>query len=219
MIIASTMVGSATSQVFALLEQAQDLSPWVILASLGLAGLANDDAASIAAGLLVGAGHLSFLSAFLLCFSVIMVGDVTWFLLGRWPGHWMLRVPPVRWMLKEKDVNRAAGWFARYGLALVVMGRFLPGARTPVFFCAGALLAGRPRRVIFCMACAAATWALLLIGLAALMGERLQDLIVEHGWHALFFLAAVLVGCLVVLNLAGRLAGVVMETSVERKGR
>src|SRR5678815_791161 len=108
-------------------------------AALGLATFASEDLTTIFAGLLVAKGELSFWTALAGCTLGIWVGDGLLWLLGRTLGRPALRLPILRRLIQPWQLLRAERWFARRGLRVVVISRFLPGSRLPAFFAAGLL--------------------------------------------------------------------------------
>ena len=72
--------------------------------------------------------------------------------------------------LREKDLDRADSWFARYGAWLVLLGRLVPGARSLVSVSAG--LSGMPRLEFAALTAAgSALWNAALIGAGWALGS------------------------------------------------
>ncbi|RME73446.1 MAG: alpha/beta fold hydrolase [Verrucomicrobia bacterium] len=139
---------------------------------LALATLASEDLACISGGLLAVRGALSWSAALLGCLGGIVVGDVLLFLAGRWLGPRALRRRPWRWFVSAAQVERCAGLFRRRGGMLVLLARFMPGLRLPTYFAAGAVGMGLGRFLGYFLG-AAVLWTPLLVGAAALVGDRM----------------------------------------------
>lgn len=139
---------------------------------LALATLASEDLTCIAAGLLVSRGILAFLPATAACFSGIFVGDLLLVLAGRFLGERIVHRPPVRWFLKPEALEGSEHWFSRQGIKVVLLSRFIPGSRLPLFLAAGVLRAPIPR-VAIALFVAGLVWTPLLVGLAAWTGSAL----------------------------------------------
>ncbi|MCB9758586.1 MAG: alpha/beta fold hydrolase [Alphaproteobacteria bacterium] len=157
---------------------AEGFSMVVVGGLLALATLVSEDLTCISAGLLVADGRLGLFAAVLACFVGIFVGDLLLVLAGRLLGRPALRVPPLSWMLTEAQVDRATRWYERNGFSVILTSRFMPGARLPMYFAAGALnLPMGPFLGAFALACA--LWTPLLVGGAALLGTRALTLLEE----------------------------------------
>ena len=158
-------------------------------AALGLATFASEDLTTIFAGLLVAKGELSFWTALAGCTLGIWVGDGLLWLLGRTLGRPALRLPILRRLIQPWQLLRAERWFARRGLRVVVISRFLPGSRLPAFFAAG-LLGARADWFLGWALLAALAWTPLLIGATILCAPRIEALVgqlvaLRGGWALL----------------------------------
>jgi len=154
------------------LPDAQDGTPLAFILGLFLMTLINEDMACIFAGLLLAVGKGGFLAATFACFLGILLGDLAWFFAGRYIGRSVLNYPPAKWLVGKHDIEVAEKWFSKRGAVLLLLSRFLPGSRTPVFLSAGMLRVNAWRALAY-FAIASALWTPLLIGLAALFGKPL----------------------------------------------
>ena len=102
--------------------------------------------------------------------------------------------------MKEIDLERANEWFDRYGGAVVLFGRLVPGVRSLVSIPAG--LSEMPLgRFIFLTALGSCVWNALLIRLGQLLGENWSQVAgvvgsVSNVVLALLAIAAVVLGVL-----------------------
>ena len=106
---------------------------------LAVAMQSSEDLTCIAAGILVSDGFIGFWWATLGCFLGILLGDVGLYLIGRFFGLTALKWKPMRRILPEHRVTRWARGFDTRGFSLIVLSRFVPGSRVPVYFAAGML--------------------------------------------------------------------------------
>jgi membrane protein DedA with SNARE-associated domain len=144
-------------------------APLGLALALALATLVSEDLTCVAAGLLVAHGRLSFASATLACLAGIFVGDLLLVAAGRWLGRPALARPPLAWFVSPHVVERGVRWFAKRGPLVVVLSRFVPGSRLPLFVAAGVLRAPF-LKVAAALLLAGAVWTPLLVGLSAATG-------------------------------------------------
>lgn len=140
---------------------------------LALATLASEDLACIAAGFLVADGRMDWMSASLFCFAGIFVGDMLLFGAGRFLGRSALSIPPFKWMLTEDGLARASHWLQSRGSKVVLISRFLPGLRLPIYFASG-LLRTRARDFALWFAVAGLVWTPILVGATALIARQFE---------------------------------------------
>ena len=141
----------------------------VLLISLALATFVSEDLACISAGVLVAEGRMGFVFAALACFLGIFVGDLLLFLAGRLIGRAALRLPPLRWMVREDSLANSSEWLNRNGAAAILISRFVPGTRLPTYFAAG-VLHTPARKFLFYFLIAALAWTPLIVGVSAGLG-------------------------------------------------
>ncbi|MDQ1348554.1 MAG: hypothetical protein QG573_1929 [Acidobacteriota bacterium] len=136
---------------------------------LAAATLISEDLTCVAAGLLVSHGKLSFVGATLACLGGIFVGDLLLVLAGRLLGRRLLERAPFRWILTAQTLDRSQRWFTAQGARVVLVSRFIPGSRLPLFLAAGILRAPFAR-VALALFLAGVVWTPLLVGLSAWTG-------------------------------------------------
>lgn len=166
-----------------------------ICALLAVATFVSEDLACIAAGLLVADGRLGMLPATVACFVGIYVGDMLLYLVGRVFGRPALARRPLAWFVKEAAVERASRWFERRGIAVIFLSRFTPGLRLPTYVAAGVL---RTRFAAFALffAIAGVVWTPALVGIAAVVGDRLAAAVGTLGAAQLPWLIALVIALL-----------------------
>lgn len=137
-----------------------------VLGALALATLITEDLTCIAAGVLVARGLLAFWPATGACLAGIFAGDLLLVAAGRWLGRPALARAPLKWFLTPATVDSSARWFRAQGPKVILLSRFLPGSRLPLFVAAG-ILHARFREVAVTLLLAGGVWTPLLVGLAA----------------------------------------------------
>jgi membrane protein DedA with SNARE-associated domain len=89
------------------------------------------------AGLLAATGHLDFVAAVLAGALGNLVGSLAAYLIAARLGTPIL-LGPGRWVgFSPHHLELATGWFKRYGMLAVLVGRVLPVVRTYISFPAG----------------------------------------------------------------------------------
>lgn len=105
---------------------------------------AYEDGATLLAATLGAAGRLDVRLGFVSAFLGIWAGDVGLYLLGSNLG---VRAEKSRWLTRVVSIDamaKARVWFARRGPLTIIVSRFVPGSRLPLYVAAGALkLPGR----------------------------------------------------------------------------
>jgi membrane protein DedA with SNARE-associated domain len=101
--------------------------------------LFSEDLACIGAGLMVANGMIAFWPAAIAALSGIFIGDFTLYFAGRFLGTSIFNIAPFKWMVKKENVYSAEAWFERKGPIILVLSRFIPGSRFPVYLSAGIL--------------------------------------------------------------------------------
>lgn len=89
------------------------------------------------AGLLAAAGHYNLVIVAVAGAAANLVGSVIAYGLAAWFGEPLLLGPGRYIGIRRHHLEMADGWFRRYGLAAVFVGRVLPVIRTYISFPAG----------------------------------------------------------------------------------
>lgn len=147
----------------------------------------SEDLSVIAAGLLTAAGILPFIYAVLSCFLGILIVDTNIYWLGKKVGNPILKKVPFKWMIKEEDLNRAQNLYDMYGMELLFIARFIPGARFPTYFSAG-LLRSKFKLFFTYFVISVAIWTPLLVGLTVLIGQPMLEYITVYQDYAIWIL-------------------------------
>ncbi len=181
-------------------RKAQGDTFWLYLIFLVLGTQVGEDLTCIAAGLLVSRGILDFWPATIACIVGIFIGDMALYLAGRYLGRRALGRAPLKWFLKERDVDAMQEWFNRRGAAIILGSRFIPGSRLPAYFSAG-MLHIPLRKFIFYFLIAAVAWTPLLVGLAYYMGDAFIGYFERFEHFAIFGLVGLVAAMLLIVHL------------------
>lgn len=124
------------------------------------------------AGLAAGRGEFSFASALVWTTLGSVVGAAVLYAVAAAIGPARLRAIVRRTpLLKESDLDRAEGWFARHGSTAVFLGRMVPVVRSVISVPAGV---ERMNPVLFLTLTAAgsALWNAVFVGAGYLLGAN-----------------------------------------------
>jgi membrane protein DedA with SNARE-associated domain len=124
------------------------------------------------AGFAVARGDLGLPGVLAAGVAGSVVGNIPWYLAGRYLGHARLRALAGRygriWTISPDEVDRAVAWFHRYGSGAVFLGRLVPAIRTVISAPAGV---ARMNVALFLAVTTAGTvfWIGLLTGAGVLL--------------------------------------------------
>jgi undecaprenyl-diphosphatase len=138
------------------------------------------ETALITAGGLVAAGHLSLPLVILVAAFAAITGDTIGYWLGRRGGRALLLRDGLGATHRRHAVRRADRFFARYGMATVFFGRWVPGVRIVAAVMAGAARMPWPRFAAANVAGAFA-WAGTVATLAVAVGPTGAALLAVGG--------------------------------------
>ena len=136
-----------------------------LAAALIVGTLVSEDAACLAAGALVARGDLSPLAAIAACAFGIFAGDMALWAVGR-SGSGLLRTRWFATRLPAARLERARAWLVRHSGRAILLSRFTPGSRLPMYVCAG-LLRISPWRFGAWTLCASLLWTPVIVMAAA----------------------------------------------------
>jgi membrane protein DedA with SNARE-associated domain len=126
------------------------------------------------AGFLVGRGDLNFAGAVLAATVGSVAGALTLYALGRYGGR-PLVLRYGRWLrVDEASLDRAEGWFRKYGDAVVLGARVIPLARSIVSIPAGTSRMP-PVRFTVLTTLGSAAWNTALVGMGYSLGANWQS--------------------------------------------
>ncbi|MEZ5398430.1 MAG: VTT domain-containing protein [Bryobacteraceae bacterium] len=144
---------------------------------IAAATLVSEDLTLAATGALVARGEIGFAQGVIACAAGIFAGDMLLYAAGRACRKGLLRWPRAAGLLA-----RGSGWLrGRQAFGAVLMSRFTPGLRLPIYFAAG-FLPTRPLAFAFYFLAAALVWTPLIVGFA--------ETVSSIGWMAAGSMAA-----------------------------
>ncbi len=123
------------------------------------------------AGFLVGRGDLSFFGALAAATVGSTAGAFVLYSMGRWGGR-RLVLRYGRWLRVDRQrLDRAEGWFKRWGDWVVLFARVVPLARSVVSVPAGTMKMS-PLRFALLTVVGSALWNAVLIGAGVILGAN-----------------------------------------------
>lgn len=165
-----------------------------IALGLALSTLVSEDLALMTGGALVAQGRLDFWPAVGICIVGIFVGDVLLYMAGRFGGRWLLGTRVARRFISPEAVERASIWMGDRTFSVVLLSRFTPGLRLPVYVAAG-VLSRDFRKFSLALLLAAVAWTPLLVGAGGAVSERLTAA-TSDAWTGIALPAGLLAGIL-----------------------
>jgi len=148
----------------------------------------------VVAGALAADGKLSIASILAAATLACFIADGVWYLAGRRYGLGILRLLCRISLSPDSCVRQTENQFARWGLASLVLGKFVPGIATVAPPLAGAMRIGAARFVVF-NTLGSFLWAAVSVGAGVLFHEQITSLLdrfEEMGVRALQVIAALL---------------------------
>ncbi len=147
-----------------------------------------------AGGLLAAGGHLNLVAVGLTASAANLAGSaIAYGVAARWGEPFLLG--PGRWVgIRRHHVEIADGWFRRFGLAAVFIGRLLPVVRTYISFPAGLARVPFGRFVLFTFV-GALPWNFALAWVGYTLGSHYDQVagFIQRGGYLLAVLIVVVV--------------------------
>jgi len=149
------------------------------------------------AGYLVFTGRVSFAGALVAAVLGGLAGSVASYYVGALGGRPLLERYGRYVLISHHELDRAQGWFDRYGEATVFFSRLVPGVRTFISLPAGIARMNMPRFIVY-STLGSIPWSAALIYVGYKLGEnwrrleplfRRVDLLVAAGLALLVLLA------------------------------
>jgi membrane protein DedA with SNARE-associated domain len=155
-------------------------------------------------GRLYGHSLSTWLVAWIGIIIVVVAGASNLYWLARRWGPALLRHPVGRVLhIDERHLDKARGWFDRWGLWAIVFGRHIPGFRIAITVIAATM--GVPYRVFApSVAISTAIWAAVGMWLGATVGEAIGNVLFDRGWIYLLGLLLLIVVVAVTIVVAWR---------------
>ncbi len=113
--------------------------PFIILIFCGLGLPVPEDIVLIFLGFLVYSGYGDIVTALILGYLGIILGDSIIFIAGKRYGLKILKFKIFSKVITKNRLKKAKKFIVNHGRKTIFMARFLPGLRTPIFFSCGTL--------------------------------------------------------------------------------
>ena len=114
-------------------------SQTALAASIFFLTFAYEDGATLLAATLTMAGRLDARLGFVSAFLGIWIGDLGLYVTGSKLGARVAHSPWMRRFVSGETLTKSQMWFTRRGSLAIVLSRFLPGSRLPLYLAAGTL--------------------------------------------------------------------------------
>lgn len=113
--------------------------PFLLLILCGLGLPLPEDIVLVAAGILAQDEGRSWISTACIMYLGVIGGDSIIFMLGRHFGQKLLAWEVTHHLFPPRKQVKVAKLFERYGSIVLLLARFLPGLRAPIYSTAGAM--------------------------------------------------------------------------------
>jgi membrane protein DedA with SNARE-associated domain len=148
----------------------------------------------IVAGALAGAGQLWLPLIGLLAVTGALLGDLVWYVLGRWRGRPVLGLLCRLSLNPDTCIGTTERFFLRHGMRTLLVAKFIPGVNTIVPPLMGTLRAGLARFLAY-DAGGALLFTVTAVGLGYVLGREVVDVATARvtqlagvlGWGATAF--------------------------------
>lgn len=170
---------------------------YIYMLVIALSSLLSEDLACIGAGLMVAQGWLDFWPAATGALAGIFFGDFSLYFAGRILGTSIFNIAPFKWFLKKKSVLSAERWFETKGPIILVISRFIPGSRFPVYLSAGLLKTGFWKFSIY-FGLTALIWTPIFVWLSVFAGNEILGYYDKYDEYAVWIMLAAIIMLLVI---------------------
>ncbi len=185
----------------AIAEYLTHLDPWAVYAVVaGIAFIENifppfpSDVLVVAAGSLVGLGHVDGLTLVAVTTAGSTAGFMAMYGIGLWTGRHILETGKIKFLPPEQ-VRKVEGWFRTYGYWVVIVNRFLAGTRAVVSFFSG--MSRLPIGICIGLSFASALlWNFLLVQAGKALGANWEQIIVYLDAYGKTVTSIVVIGIL-----------------------
>ncbi len=179
-------------------------SPLTIILIIAISTFISEDLTCLTAGTLVSQGKIDFGLAVFACAFGIFAGDIALFWIGRIFGRNALKIEFISRIVSEQALDRSSALLEKYGMFAVLISRFTPGLRLPLYLFAGILKTNFLKFTAFFSA-AAILWTPIIVGAPAYFGDEIANSVFFRNNFWLGFAATVVV-FFVICRLAFKLA-------------
>lgn len=111
----------------------------ILALSIFFATFVYEDGATLLAATLAATGRLDPRLGLVSAFLGIWIGDIGLYATGAAVGRRLLGPSRLGRFVQPQKLAKAESWFSRRGASALVLSRFIPGSRLPLYFVAGTL--------------------------------------------------------------------------------
>jgi membrane protein DedA with SNARE-associated domain len=115
---------------------------------------------------------ITFISVLLITTAGSTIGFITMYYIGKFLGERIIRTGKLKFIKKE-SLEKADGWFNKYGYKIILINRFMPGTRAVVSFFSGVHKLKQIETFIFA-GLSSLVWNALLILLGIFLGNNIN---------------------------------------------
>lgn len=179
-----------------------DLIAFLLLIQGAVISIAPEEVVIVALGLLWGQGKITFIEAVIVILLGILPANILLVLFGE---------KFAKRFEKKRAVQVASNYLRRYGAMVIVLTRFTPVVKGPVYFSVGALRFGLSRFLVTDLLAACVQVPLLLL-LGKTIGENSRS--IEHALKTVGWIA----GSLLVISLVFTISLEMRQYPERKKG-
>lgn len=151
---------------------------WIYVALFSFAFVENvfppspSDLVVVVGGSLISQGTISFIPTLILTSFGSVLGFMTLFYIGKQLDKKVIRAGKMKFISIEA-LEKAEGWFLKYGYLVIALNRFMPGTRSVISFFAG-VSELKIKKTILLATFSAFTWNAIIIYLGILFGDNIE---------------------------------------------
>jgi membrane protein DedA with SNARE-associated domain len=151
---------------------------WIYVALFAFAFVENvfppspSDLVVVVGGSLISQGTISFIPTLILTSIGSVLGFMTLFYIGNQLDKKIIRAGKMKFISIEA-LEKAEGWFLKYGYLVIALNRFMPGTRSVISFFAGVSELNIKKTVLLATLSAFA-WNAIIIYLGILFGNNIE---------------------------------------------
>jgi membrane protein DedA with SNARE-associated domain len=144
---------------------------------------------------LIASTTMSFVPIVLITAVASSLGFMVMYLAGKYLGEHVLRTGKIKFISPD-TIRKSDHWFARYGYALIIANRFLPGTRSVISFFSG-MNELQPVKTFLCATLSAILWNGLIIYIGMKLGDNVE--LIDHYLSTYRNIILVLMGVIAVI--------------------
>ena len=145
------------------------------LLAIAAATFVSEDLTAIGTGILVAEGRVAVIPAVVACAAGIYAGDLALWIAGRLLGRRVLAWRRVRQSLPSDTIERFNAWFTPRAGTAILVSRFLPGTRLPLYLACGAVRTPFASFAAWSLVAVAVWTPALILATVALGGRSSSD--------------------------------------------